>query len=65
MRAGSRQGRHAPDDAHRKDHIRALPTLEEIAQDIDSPRLLEITLESFQYMPTARGNSGVSLLEYK
>jgi hypothetical protein len=24
-----------------------------------SPRLLEITLESFQYMPTARGNSGV------
>ena len=38
-RARSRQGGDAPDDAHRKDHIRALPTLEEIAQDIvgDAP----------------------------
>src|SRR5260370_6725114 len=32
VRARSRQGGHAPDDAHRKDHLRALPTLEEIAQ---------------------------------
>src|SRR5437016_3423284 len=25
----------------------------------NSPRLLEVTLESFQHMPTARGNSGI------
>ena len=28
---GLQHGIHAPDDAHRKDHVRVLPTLEEIA----------------------------------
>ena len=39
-------------------HLGGLGPVVEVRYE-NSPCLLEVTLESFQYMPTARGNSGV------